>query len=812
MNDIRFAWRTLIKSPGFAMTAVLTLALSIGATTAVFTIVNAALLAPLPYPQPDRLAYLARVYERDGVRVGRDVAHDGRVWFAVRDGLPGGRAAAFSGSESPVNLVAGDRAMSVIESRVSAGYFGVIGIGPVHGREFAADEDRAGGPKAAILSDALWQNVFGGRQDIVGQRILLRGEPHTVVGIMPGGFRGITDADVWTPLRPSTSGEGSGQNYTIVLRLVDGATWPALDSEAGAVADPVLQRTETASGAVITHGVIPMREGLTATTRQPLLMLIAAVGFVLAVAVVNLAGLLLARAGPRQREIGTRLAVGASRGAIVRQLLVESVLLAAVGGVLGLAVAWLGVGVLHGLAEDVIVASWVRPALDARVLAVAAGLTLLTGIGFGLVPALQSSRVDVRSALASGATRAVAGTGGGWPRRLLVITEVALGVVLLVAGGLLIRTFVHLQSLDPGFDPTNLVTASASMDDARYREEGSVARLIETSLTRARALPGVESAAVSLGLPYERILNIPFRLVGDARAGDGVDITTLTYVSDDYFETLRIPLRRGRTLDERDSSSGQPVAVVNDAFVREYITGGDPLVQAVAVSGAERQIVGIVGDVQQAGGFSGPFAPIDVLPTVFVPVGQVSPAFMNLAHTWFTPAWIIRQRAPGMVTDQMLRQLMADLDPQLPWASMSTFDALRSKALARERLLMTLVALLAVAALLLSAIGIHGLIASGVAERTREMGIRLALGATSGQVVRSAALPGIVLAVAGLLAGAALAYAASGLLRGLLWGVAPNDALTFAAVGAVLLAVAVISSLLPALRTRRLDPATLLRD
>jgi predicted permease len=809
MSDLTFAWRTLQKSPGFAITAVLTLALSIGATTAVFTIVNAALLAPLPYPQPDRLAYLARVYEREGVRIGHDTAHDGKVWLAVRDGLSKARAAVFSGGESRVNLAAGDRAMAVVESRVSAGYFGVLGVGPVLGRELVADEDRAGGPRAVILSDRLWRGVFGAEPDLIGKAILLRGEPHTVVGVMPAGFRGITDADLWTPLQPSTSGEGGGQNYTIVLRLADGVAWPELDAEAGATVDPVFERKQTASGAAITHGVIRMQEGLTAGTRQPLLMLTAAVGFVLAVAVVNLAGLLLARAGIRRREIATRLAMGASRRAIVRQLLVESLLVACIGGGLGLAVAWFGVGALHGLAADVFVASWVRPALDWRVLGVAAGLTIFTGLAFGLVPALQSSRVDVRSALAWGGTRSVAGTGGGWPRRLLVVTEVALGVVLLVAAGLLIRTFIHLQTLSPGFDPRNLVTASASLDDARYRERESVARLIETSLLSARALPGAESAAVSLGLPYERILNTVFRFVGGGQVEGSVQITNVTYVSDGYFETLRIPLRRGRPLDGRDSAASRPVVVVNEAFIREYVGDRDPLTQALALSGAERQIVGVVGDVQQVGGS---LAPIAVFPTVFVPVGQVPPALMNLAHTWFAPAWIVRQRAPGLVTESMLRELMADVDPRLPWASMSTFDALRSRALARERLLMALVAMLGIAALMLSAIGIHGLIASGVAERMRELGIRLALGATAGQVMRSAALPGIALALAGLLAGSVLAYASTGLLRGLLWGVAENDALTFAAVGAVLLAVATAASVLPALRTRRFDPATLLRD
>ena len=812
MYDLRFAIRSLRKNPGFAFTAILTLALAIGANSTVFTLINAVLLKPLPFPDPGRLAHLARIYVRDGARLGEDISHTGTAWEAVRDHASTVDSAVYAGMSARINLAIGDRAIAVRQSRVSAGYFRVLGIGPAQGREFSEDEDRAGGPAVVVISHQLWRSVLNQDPAVVGRSLLVRGAPHSVVGVMPEGFRAISDADVWTPLQPSTKGEGGGENYGIILRLKEDAAWAQADGEMAAIVDSTLRRPTTGSGATVTHGLIPLQRGLTADSRRSLLMLWAAVGIVLLVAAVNLSGLLLARAGLRAREIGTRLAVGASRVLVLRQLLVESLVLAAIGGTLGLLLGVAGVRGLQALAGDTLFPTWANVSLDWRVVAMSVGLTLATALVFGLVPALQASRVDVQAALAESGTRSVAGGARGWPRRLLVVAEVALGVVLLVGGGLLIRTFVHLQSLSPGFDATNLVAASASLDDARYRAEGSVARLMDASLATLRAMPGAESAAASLGLPYERILNLGFVMIGaDSRPEGKPQIATAAYVTSGYFEVLRIPIRTGREIDQRDTAAGQPVVVVNEAFVREYLKDRDPLSVQIGMSGRARQIVGVAGDVQQITSF-GQRGPISAMPAVYLPVTQASPAFFDLVHTWFSPAWIVRQRTPGAVSEAVLRQVMASVDPQLPLAAVRNIGEVRSAALAEQRLLMTLAGLLGGAALLLAGIGIHGLIASGVTERTRELGIRMALGATVGQAIRTVALPGVVLALAGLAVGAIAAFGVSGLIRSQLWGVSPDDPITFVAVAATLFAVAVIASVMPALRVRKFDPVTLLRE
>jgi predicted permease len=812
MYDLRFAFRALRKSPGFAATAILTLALAIGANSAVFTLVSAVLLRPLPFPEPDRLVQLARVYVRDGTRLGEDISHAGVAWAAIRDHASTVDGAVYTGLSSRINLAIGDRAIAVRQSRVSAGFFRVLGIGPAQGREFAAEEDRAGGSLVMVISHRLWRSVLNEDPGVIGRSLLVRGEPHTVIGVMPDGFRGLAEADVWTPVRPSTTGEGGGQNYGIILRLRDGVAWGQADGDVAAAVDAVMTTRTSASGVTVTHGIIPLQRGLTGDSRRSLLMLWAAVGIVLVVAIVNLSGLLLARAGLRAREIGTRLAVGASRWLVLRQLLVESLVLAVIGGALGLIVGVAGVSGLQALAGETLFPSWANTSLDWRVALMAVGLTGLTALAFGLVPAVQASRVDVQAVLAEGGSRSVAGGARGWPRRLLVVAEVALGVVLLVGAGLLIRTFVHLQTLAPGFDANNLVAASASLDDARYRTEGSVARLTETTLTNLRALPGVEAAAASLGLPYERILNFGFQLAGADNKPEGTPmIASTAWVTTGYFEALRIPIRRGRAIDDRDSAAGQPVVVVNETFVREYLKDRDPIGVQIAMSGRLRQIVGVSGDVLQVTSF-GDRGPVSAMPAVYLPVTQVTPAFVNLVHTWFAPAWIVRQRTPGAVSEAMLRGAMAAVDPQLPLAAVRNIAVVRSAALAEQRLLMTLVGLLGFAALLLAAIGIHGLIASGVTERTRELGIRMALGATVGQAIRTAALPGIALSIAGLAVGSGAALGVTGLIRSQLWGVSTSDPTTFIAVALTLFGVAAAASILPALRVRKLDPAALLRE
>jgi predicted permease len=809
-DDLKYGWRQLVKAPGFTLTAVLTLGLAIGANTAVFSLVDAVLLKSLPYPQPERLAAVSLVIARDGAVLGEQMAHTGAVWEAIRDHVTTLRAAVVSGISARASLVTGDRALPVSPQRVSAGYFGVLGIGPAMGREFTADEDRAGGPAVTILSDRLWRAAFNGDPAVLGRAVLLKGEPHEVVGILPPAFRTTVDADLWTPIRPNTTGEGGGSNYGLIARLLDGVTWAQARAEVAAAADGALNN-RFSRGISATHSLMPMQDSMASDVRLPLLLLSAAVGLVLLVACVNLAGLLLARASRRTREIATRLAVGGNRAAVVRQLLVESVVLALAGGLAGLALGALALEGLKATATDLLVTPWGQAALDGRVLAVTLGLTALTAVLFGLVPALQATRLDVQAALAEGGTRSVAGGARGWPRRLLVMAEVALGVVLLVGAGLLVRTFMHLQTQSPGFDPRQVIAASASLEDARYEQHERIEQLFERSLERIQAIPGVASAAVSLGLPYERILNLSANVVGPAGEPGDYLFSTATYVTPGYFETLRLPVPRGRSLQATDTGTAPPVVVVNEVFARRYFREREAVGEFVHVGGAPRQIVGVAANVQQRGGFNG-FGPLDAIPAIYLPFAQFPGGGLRVFHGWFSPAWIIRETRDGAVTEQALRRAMADVDPQLPLTAIRGVDEVRSAALARQRVLMLLVAALGALALFLAAIGIHALISSGVTERMRELGIRMALGATVRQTVLDAARPGIVMAVAGLAIGCALAFGATGLIRNLLWGVRENDPLTFAVVMVSLLAVAVAASVLPALRVRRLDPVALLRS
>ena len=810
-DDLRFGWRQLIKAPGFTITAVLTLGLAIGANTAVFSLVDAVLLKSIPYPQPERLAAMGGLYTRDGVVVDRSsMAVTGAGAQALRTQAPGIDVGFYSGLSAPVSLVAQSRTFSVEPQRVSAGYFRVLGVPPAMGREFTLEEDVVGGPTLAVLSDRVWRTVFERNPAVIGQTILLKAEPHVVVGVMPPSFRSNVDADLWTPLRPSTTGEGGGNNYGVVARLKDGVAWPQASGEAGAAVDSTMTRRTSSSGVTLSHELVSLQDQMTNDVRLPLLLLSAGVGVVLLVACVNLAGLLLARAGRRTREIATRLAVGGNRRAVIRQLLVESVLLAACGGVAGVII---GAAVLEGLkatAIGLLLTPWGEVALDARVLSVTLGLTILTALLFGLVPALQATRLDVQAALGEGGTRSVAGGARGWPRRLLVVAEVALGVILLVGAGLLIRTFAYLQALPAGFDANNLVVVSGSLEDARYAEHDDVEALFARSLERLRALPGVESATISLGLPYERILNMGARIVSGSTRSDFV-FTTATYVTPGYFETLRLPLLSGRTLRDSDTSSSAPAVVINEAFAKRYFKDGDPVGQKIFSNGKERDVVGVVGNVQQRGGFQS-FGPIDALPGFYMPFSQFSNTGLRTIHGWFSTSWIIRQSHEGAATEPILRRVMSDVDPQLAVSAVRGIDEVRNTTLSRQRILMMLVGALGGLALFLAAIGIHALIASGVAERTRELGIRMALGATVRQTVIDAARPGIVMAVAGVAIGSAMAVGVSGLIRNLLWGVRENDPLTFIAVIGTLLVVAVAASVLPALRIRKFDPVSLLRS
>ena len=812
LRDLRYAVRMLRKAPGFTLMAVVTLAVGIGVNTAVFTVVNALLLRSLPYPQPEQLATL-RTVAAGPTETGEDLSTlDGQTFLALRADARTIDVAAqgSSGWGVGVNMVAQGRAANVRQTRVSAGYFRVLGIAPFAGREFSADEDRPNGPAVAVLSHGLWTRAFRGDRAIVGAPIMLRGEPYTVVGVMPAGFTGGGDTDLWTPLRPSPTGEGGGTNYALVARRRPGVSREQADAEVDHIAAPILARQYTKDTRV-SCSLIPLQAGQTADIRRPLLMLWGAVGLVLLIACVNVAGLLIARSGLRTHEIATRMALGSGRGAVMRQLLVESAVLALVGGVAGLAVGWAVLDILTRLSAHVLDPGY-PITLDARVLAVSLAVALTTSVFFGLLPALQASRVDVTGALVESGTRSIAGSRGHWWRRGLVAAEVALGVVLLVGAGLLVRTFVHLRGLDPGFDPSNVTTATLSLQDRRYEDAETVNRLFAASLERLRRTPGVEAAGVTLGLPYSRLLNMRFQRVEGRTADSPGGMTNLSYVTPGYVEALHLPLRKGRLFSDADRAESVPVAIVNDEFVRRHYRGRDVLGLHIQVAGGEREIVGVVGDARaSSSGLGGADGPVITPFVVYVPAAQTGASLFRLVHTWFAPSWVVRTAGPMPGVADAIRASVAAADPLLPIARVDSMADVQAVSIAPQRFMMALVVGLGGVALLLAAVGIHGLIASSVSERTRELGIRLALGATAGQVMRGVVGPGLALAGIGVLAGGAAALAGARLLRAFLWGVQPADPLTFGAVVVTLLAVALAASVIPALRVLRLDPVRSLR-
>lgn len=806
-SDARYALRQLRKAPGFTLAVIGTLALCIGVNTAVFSVLDAVLLRTAPYPRADRLALVVTAY-RDGGVEDINTSQTGALFEAVRDHVAGLDVAANSGPGG-ANFAANDRPEYIQQQRVSAGYFRVLGRAPQIGREFNREEDVPKGAAVAVLSHGFWQRAFHGEAAVLGRTISLRGEEYTVVGIMPPDFRATAPVDVWTPLRPSRHGEGSGSNYEVIARLRSGVSWAQASEQLRSLsqalnADPAFPR----EAKNFEERIIPLHTGATRDVRSELLLTWAAVLMVLLIGCVNIAGLLLARAGARGREFATRMALGGSRAAIVRQLLMESVLLALGGGIAGIGVGAFALDWLKQLGAEKN-QLWYPIELDARVLSVMLGVALLTSLLFGLAPALHTSRLDIRGVL-NEAGRGIAGARRRWTRGALVAAEVALSLVLLIGAGLMVRTLVWLNGLNPGFDTRNVLAAEASLQDARYQTSAAVNRLYTQTLERMRRIPGVQSAAVALTLPYERPLNNGFRTV------DGVDQKPRTgevvYSTPGYFETMRIPLVAGRGLRDSDTAASAKIVVVSQSFAAKYFKNGDAVGRHVDMGGGGREIVGICGDVQQHSGITAKFGPLSIEPTLYVPASQTKDGFLQLVHTWFSPKWVIRTSGPMANLSGQIRAALADVDPQLPVAQFRTVDQLRNLQTGSQRYLAALFSILAGLALFLAAVGLYGLISQSVAQRRQEIGIRLALGATARQTIADAMRPGILLSIAGIGAGLGLSLIAVRFLRSMLWGVRETDPVTFVATAAILLVVAALASLAPALRILRMDPAETLRN
>jgi putative ABC transport system permease protein len=807
LHDARYGVRTLLRTPGFTFAALLTLALGIGANSAIFSVINAALLRPLPYPHPERLLRLERRYPQT---YGSN--QDGRRYLFFRDNMRTLEAlAAYSGFGS-FNLVAGDRSEYVSALAVSKEYFTVFGVRPARGSAFTAEHDVTGGPDVAILSHDLWQRQFGG-EDVIGRSILLGETSYAVIGVMPAGFDAGGKIDVFLPLRPSLTGRGSGFNFTVVGRLRDGESIESASADAAAVwlAFKQLYPKAFVSPSGKPTGEIPsgfssLQESLARPVKSALLMMVGAVGMLLLIACANTANLLLARASGRGREIAVRAALGAGRRRIVAQLLTESVVLSLAGGIVGLLLAYWSVPALLALTPASYLPSGdVR--VDATVLIVTLGASVLTGLVFGLAPALSLSRHDLVEAFKDDSGRATGGRRSALMRRILVVTEVALCTLLLIGAGLLVRTFVNVRSVDPGFDVRGVLTAQMSMRGERYSDPAALNRFYTDGLERIRAIPGVRAAAVTSGIPIDRALNMNVDVLDGPERLER-ELTDWRYVTAGYFETMKIPVVKGRGFTEEDRAGAPRVAVVSEQFERQLFKGTSAIGHHIRVFEADgaMQIVGVVKDLKEAGLRS------RTIPVMYVPVPQLHTAAIKVPHSYFQVNWVVRADNAGAVLGQQIAEAIRKIDPRQPFSTFRTMDEVKSSNIAVERFQMTLLTVFGAIGLLLAAAGIYGLIAYSVAQRTREFGIRMALGASSRDIMTSVVRSGAVLALIGIGAGITASLALTRTLRGFVWGVSILDPATFAAVAVLLVVVAVAASVIPAVRAVRLNPVSALRE
>ncbi len=811
LRDLKYSLRQLWRNPGFTITVLLTLSFAIGANTAVFSMLSALLLRPLPYPQPNRLGSLVTHYDGFNTK-GRAIAKednssDCETWEMVRDNVP----AVITGATSEVggvNLQAGKIVRYVRAQRVSAGYFETLGVLPRFGRSFTAEEDKPNGPKVVIVSYELWQSALGGDTQAIGRSITLKGEPHTLVGVLPPHTETTYKADIWTPLRPSREGEGSGNNYGVILRLRDGATWAQADAQLAPLRPGSLKNFQSnqPNGHVWLFAT-PLQQDFARDRVTPVYIVMAAVAFILLIASANLAGLMLVRVMRRSSEIATRLALGATRASILRQLMMEPLLLSLMGGGLGVLVATGGLDLLLKLVPaDLVPVGGIS--IDQRVLAFAAITSLFSCLLIGVLPALELRRMDLRSSMTAGAARIGSQGMRRRTRQVLIAGEVTLTVVLLAGAGLLIRTLVFLQTLPPGFDATNVMTAQVSLDDARYNDPIAFQRLLERSLAAMKQIPGVSSAAVALSLPFERGLNDGFHLVEGVRDDPG-HMTSAAYVTPEFFSTLQIPVLAGRTFNAGDTQQSERVIIVNTSFALEYFKTTDVVGRHIRSGDDVSRIVGVVGDVTKRPGLQR--APLSTEVTYYFPATQASKGFLQLVHVWFQPSWIVRTNGPVAGVTEAMQKAMAEAEPNLPFVGFHRLSDLQSVALRQQRFEVVLLGSLAALAFLLSLIGVYGLVSNMVVQRTREIGIRMALGSTIGGAMAEIGTSGIVAVAFGLCGGIALAALSIRLIKSELYGVKTYDPVTFAAVLGLLVFAALAASFVPTKRIAKIDPASTLR-
>ncbi|HVE79926.1 MAG TPA: ABC transporter permease [Gemmatimonadaceae bacterium] len=801
LHDVRLALRRLTRTPGFTLVVVLTLALGIGANTAIFSVVDGILLRSLPLRAADELVMMFGA-SREGAKTEdswytsypdyADIRAQNRV-FSEMGAWTRATPSLLSPDAEPTRLRA---------SAVTASLFPLVGVVPALGRVFLPDEEKPGAPKVALLGDALWRQRFGADPRIVGKSVLIDGEPHTVVGVMPAHFQFPGQSQLWLPATEAFSEMARGRHgFGVIARLQPGVTLPAAEREVRAIARR-LEDQHPGTNADRTARLETAEDAIVGDVRPALLVLLGAVAVVLLIACANVANLMLARAAGRGREAAVRSALGAGRGRLVRQYLVESVVLALAGGALGLIVALWGVEFLVKAAPPDI-PRLEEVGVDARVLGFMLAVALGAGIAVGIVPALHGSRVDLASTLKEGGRGTVGGRGNRL-RRALVVAEVALSVILVAGAALLLRSFQHLRQVDLGFRPQRLLAVQVMLPPSRGSEPEFVTSFFRTLRDRVAALPGVESVALAHAHPLNPNWTSGFAIAGRDMPppGQGPE-ANFRPVSPGYFRTAGIAFARGRDFTDHDVLRAPGVVIINEAFARRYFPGQDPIGQRLERGSAwfeggaaTFEIVGLVAGER----FNGPTG--EQLPAMYFPHAQYPFTEMEL---------IIRTKVEPATLTTAVRGEVWRLDRTLPVDNVRTLEEVAAQTVAVPRFNTALLAGFAALALLLAAVGVYGVLSYLVAQRAGEIGVRMALGADAARVLRMVLAEGVLLAGVGVAMGLVAALWTTRLLGSLLFGVSPTDPVTFAAVTLTLAAVAAIASWLPARRATRVDPVVAMR-
>ncbi len=809
LNDLKHSLRMFARSPAFTVTTIAALALGIGANTAVFSVINTVLLKPPRFADPERTVWLATTMPTGPDYMSSDPKFT--LWRAQTSVLEDVTGQAYA----KVNLTGVDSPEQAEAARVTSNYFRLLGLPIAHGRGFTAEEDRPNGRRVVVLSDGFWKRHFGGDPAILGKNITLGGAPYQVVGIVAPGAQ--TEAQVppqiWIPLQINPNSNSQVEYFLTIARLRQGVTLDMARSQLQIAAEEYRRRfpNTITMRPHYSFGADPVEEAMVKNVRPSLLILFGAVALVLLIACANVANLLLFRGAGRAREIAVRLAIGAARARIIRQLLTESVMLSLLGGALGFSLGSLGIRSLLTLSPAIprIGDYGSHVAIDWRVLIFAALVSLFTGIVFGLLPAVQCSRADLNSSLREG--RSSAGLRQNKTRSVLVVAEISLALVLLIGAALLIRSFVNLQSVHPGFDAHNMLTLRMSLTSSQFQTAQQVNQFVRDSGQRLSGLPGIVSAGAASWLPFETGATLPFLVVGRPLFGPSHGFGHWRNISPAYFDAMKIPLLRGRSFTDRDDGKAAKVAIINQAMARQYWPGEDPLHAQIDIApnvGPEfdeppRQIVGIVGDILEDALDQRPF------PTMYVPMAQV--ADVRIPRLRQSMVWIVRTRAEPHALIPAIAHELREASGGLPVGGFQSMSEILAQSTGRQRFNTELLGIFGGVALLLAAIGIYGLMAYSVQQKTHEIGIRVALGAGTGDVLKMVVAQGMRLAMIGIALGICAALGLARGLVGFLFGVQARDPAAFIIAPIVLSFVALLAVWLPARRASRLNAIEALR-